>query len=99
MATPTELTLKGNSLNNATVEVLGNVEGIRITEQTVNDAGDEINIKLTVDKGVDLGKYRLKVTTLYGSTNFEIQVVEPTRWSPSTSASSPRAPLTPRRSS
>ena len=72
---PTALTLKGNSLNNATVEVLGNVKGIKITEQTVNEAGDEIKIKATVTENVDLGKHQLKVTTPNGSTNVEIEVV------------------------
>ena len=78
LPTATELTLKGNSLNGATVEAPADVEGIKITEQTVNDAGDEIKIKLTVGEEVDLGRYRLKVTTPNGSTDVEIEVVEPT---------------------
>ncbi len=73
----TELTLRGSSLNNATVEAPANVEGIKITEQTVNDAGDEIKIKATVNKEVAPGPYRLKVTTPNGSTDVEIQVVDP----------------------
>ena len=72
----TELTLKGSSLNNATVEVPADVEGIKITEQTVNNAGDEIKIKLTVTTEVDPGPYRLKVTTPNGSTDVGIQVVQ-----------------------
>ncbi len=73
----TELTLRGSSLNNATVEAPADVEGIKITEQTVNDAGDEIKIEVTVSEEVDPGPYRLKVTTPNGSTDVEIQVVDP----------------------
>ena len=72
----TGLILRGSNLNDAVVEAPANVAGIRITRQEVNDAGDEIKIQVTVAEEVDLGRYRLKVTTPNGSAEVEVQIVD-----------------------